>query len=179
MVYLVLHCTLFPFKYQRLNILEVFCLFSLIIISSATTRINEGNEEFTEVFVGFAILIPFAVIACYILKACLFLYLSKRRKYVYSESELKRITKIKDRAPVAMSDTKMDMEGNGTGVQKEVSNEINVETNPYEIEMQATHKSKPWDNIDRRETISRFSLTTDAPMDVKGNETGVETNPDA
>eukprot|EP01084_Bolivina_argentea_P124585 220762_1 len=98
MIYLVIHCVIFPFKYQRLNIVETICLCTLLIISGVTIEMNENNEDFGNLFISFAIIFPFLFIVAYTIKSILFLVCGKKNNLDKSE-----IQKIKQRRPIPIS----------------------------------------------------------------------------
>eukprot|EP01084_Bolivina_argentea_P264234 447524_1 len=150
-LYLILHCGTCPFKYQRLNVVETVCLGSLVIISSAISRIDTYNKEFSDVVIGFAIIVPFLFIFYYTFKALSLLY-SSQKNSEFSQKELKQIEKIKSRSQFGTNDN--DTSENKTEKHNMmVVEEKNEVLQLDEIEIQTVRVANIWDNIDRNVSI--------------------------
>merc|ERR1712228_800255 len=87
-IYLIIHCIMRPFKWKRLNIVEGVCLFSLLLVIGSSTHSSRNNQDFTDTFIGFVIILPFQYISRLQFKAIR----NVRRK------KTKQIEKVKLRA---------------------------------------------------------------------------------
>merc|ERR1712228_61812 len=91
-IYFALQCVIRPFKWKRLNIVEGVCLFSLLLVIGSSTHSSRNNQDFTDTFIGFVIILPFLFVFVYVLIAI----------RNVRDQERKQIEKAKARAPVSI-----------------------------------------------------------------------------
>eukprot|EP01083_Nonionella_stella_P150144 477808_1 len=97
-IFLSIECFMKPFKFDRLNVMEAISLLSLIAVTSAISRNGDSNREtFIQLFVAFAILIPFCI--------CIF-NIAKAIKWFFCEASVEQMEdkkmKLVERAPTTM-----------------------------------------------------------------------------
>eukprot|EP01084_Bolivina_argentea_P085941 155355_1 len=163
MIYFALHCVICPFKYKRLNVVEGVCLFTLLIIISGNNRINKDNQTFTDIFIGFAIILPFVIIFYYVIKSMSVCYSSKTLK-------VQQMQKMNQRAQMPMDDIQNEISGKRISNDDIVLETINdTKTNLDEIEMGKVKVGNAWNGATNRESISSNVLESNNQDDIEIN----------
>merc|ERR1712228_912308 len=119
-IYLIIHCIMRPFKWKRLNIVEGVCLFSLLLVIGSSTHSSRNNQDFTDTFIAFVIILPFLFVFIYSFIAIR----NVRRK------KTKQIEKVKLRAPVPIRNDAMEIQWNHIDRNRsDSSNDVESEMN--------------------------------------------------
>eukprot|EP01084_Bolivina_argentea_P284019 486611_1 len=117
-----------PFKYQRLNILEGICLFSLIAIIGGTARSNQDNKTFTDVFIGLIIIFPFIFICYYVARSISWIC------WKLPNFNAKHIAKIKQRVSIPITDNCLDKSAEENKETEEIQTKFTHDDNDKLIE---------------------------------------------
>ena len=148
-IYLIIHCILRPFKWQRLNIVEGICLLSLSLVVSASPHLNASADDentsggFTDVFIGFVIILPFLSLFRFVVIAI---------RNVRDKELRRQIEKVKLRAPIPITNAFNDPMKH-FHIQKNKDKKMNKrrgedeEIDDAEIQTGANHKEIGIDNV--------------------------------
>eukprot|EP01083_Nonionella_stella_P100904 285242_1 len=178
LIYAGLHVRKMPFKYTRLNQLESICLMVLILIFvTFSDDFTTKYSVFVEYFMGFAILLPFVLVLFYIIKIMAFVR-QISLSTTFSEVELHKIEKAKQRAPVVIQtalDDNADSNGDG-GVEVDIDEyqgpemdndmfESNIPTQVHMAGEPGTHNPEYEESISRSDIDDIINEGTDPTVD--------------
>eukprot|EP01084_Bolivina_argentea_P273244 465384_1 len=128
------HSKINPFKYNRLNIFEIICLLSLSVVSiSCATNVinvNSAHSKLQSIFVGSFILMPFIIFTILLIRMIIFIFISFKLPFKFTENDLKKIVKIKSRAPIVITSIThvKDKNNKNNTIDIDLDDEINIET---------------------------------------------------